>query len=74
MFENRAKNEVLLEMIQSLQTDTLLKIKFGNLKMDTTTLTKKTQSTEVLLEMVQTVTKLLEKRGRKSEGGYKQFN
>ena len=49
-------------MVQSLQTDTrLLKRQVGNLKKDMTTLTNKTQLTEVFLEMVQTGTKLLEK-------------
>ena len=50
-------------MIDSFQTDTtLLKKEFGNLRKNTTTLTNKTQSTEVLLDMVQTGTKLFKKR------------
>ena len=54
-FDNRDKNEVLLEKVQSLQADTSLLIKEdGTLKKDTNNLTNKTQSTGVLLEMVQT--------------------
>ena len=59
-FDNRAKNEVLLKMVQSLQTDTrCFKKESGNLKKNMTKLTNKTQSTEVLLEMVQTDGNLL---------------
>ena len=59
-FDNRAKNEALLEMIQSLQTDNdQLKGKFSTLEKDTTNLTNKTQSmtegAETLSERIYTV-------------------
>ena len=42
-------------MVQSFQTETtLLRKEVGNLKKDTANSTNKTQSTEILLEMVQT--------------------
>lgn len=47
-------------MVQSLQTDNkLLKKEVGTLKKDTSNLTNKTHSNEVLLEMVQTDSNLL---------------
>ena len=46
--------------MQSLQTEpSLLRKEVGNLKKDTTTLTNNSQSAEVLLNTVQTGTKLL---------------
>ena len=59
-FDNRAKHEALLEMVQSLQTDTkILKKEVRTLKKDMNNLTNKTQSMEVLSEMVQTDSDLL---------------
>ena len=56
-FDNRAKNEAFLEMVQSFQTETtLLRQEVGNLKKDMTNLTNKTWSPDILLEMVHTET------------------
>ena len=54
-FDNRAKNEALLEMIQSLKTENQLNGKFSILEKDTTNLTNKTQSKQALLEMIQSL-------------------
>ncbi|XP_049979759.1 uncharacterized protein [Alexandromys fortis] len=55
-FDNRAKNEALLEMVQFLQTDSdLLKGKLKTLEKDEKNLADKTKSNEVLLEKVQSL-------------------
>ena len=56
LFDNRAKNEALLETIESLQTDNdQLKENFNTLEKETTNLTNKTQSNEALLEIIQSL-------------------